>query len=299
MDICIERSSPSLEVTIMEVEKLRKTLVSLQEELEKRQKVCEDWKSKYHAKKAELAKIMAKQQAAATAIKGAGAKIETEEEKKILAEKDQKIGQLKGKLAEYKKQFAALRERKSAIQRAKAAAAATQGGGSAPNKNIGIATKTKARPSSNPKIKAAAEVKATKARTAKATNTSNFGAKPQAKDKDTKKTFNAKGDTKRNKFNAPTKDGPKGSIAVGMKVSTVDGRRGVVRFIGKLHCAKGTWVGLELFSATGSNSGVVRGKRYFECKPKRGIMLKVEKIKNPAEEHNQKLDEDGVEEIEL
>mmetsp|Transcript_19154 Transcript_19154/g.30462 ORF Transcript_19154/g.30462 Transcript_19154/m.30462 type:complete len:129 (-) Transcript_19154:61-447(-) len=86
-------------------------------------------------------------------------------------------------------------------------------------------------------------------------------------------------------------------MKVGMKVSTIDGRRGIIRFLGKLHCARGIWVGMELFSGTGSNSGVVKGKKYFDCMPKKGIMVKLEKIKNPKTV--EKVDEDGVEEIEL
>ena len=36
---------------------------------------------------------------------------------------------------------------------------------------------------------------------------------------------------------------------------------------------KGTWVGLELISSMGSHSGVVKGKRYFKCREKRGMVL--------------------------
>mmetsp|Transcript_19155 Transcript_19155/g.30464 ORF Transcript_19155/g.30464 Transcript_19155/m.30464 type:complete len:277 (-) Transcript_19155:61-891(-) len=264
------------------VEELQKTLNSLKEDLKRREKLCSDWKAKFLSKKTELSKIMAKQKAVQGKGTAAAATMDPENEEKILAEKEKKIQMLKQKLMEYKKQFSALKDRKAAAQQKAAARKA----GQSKALNIRLATKTKS-PTASSKA-------ATKKRI------------PDAKDREPKldkKTQNPKtaASADGTKTEKPIQQKPsekkENGMKVGMKVSTIDGRRGIIRFLGKLHCARGIWVGMELFSGTGSNSGVVKGKKYFDCMPKKGIMVKLEKIKNPKTV--EKVDEDGVEEIEL
>jgi dynactin complex subunit len=51
--------------------------------------------------------------------------------------------------------------------------------------------------------------------------------------------------------------------------------QGKVAFIGDVHYAKGTYVGVVMKDpAQGKNSGTVRGVEYFRCKPsERGLMV--------------------------
>lgn len=50
------------------------------------------------------------------------------------------------------------------------------------------------------------------------------------------------------------------------------------RFLGRTNFSDGVWVGLELSQASGRNDGVVKGRRYFTCKPGHGIMLKPNRV---------------------
>ena len=63
-------------------------------------------------------------------------------------------------------------------------------------------------------------------------------------------------------------------LRVGQTVELNDGRVAVVRFAGSLHFTAGDFVGVELDEPTGLNDGSVKGKRYFECKPKHGQFVK-------------------------
>ena len=63
-------------------------------------------------------------------------------------------------------------------------------------------------------------------------------------------------------------------LQVGQTVELNDGRIAVVRFAGSLHFTTGDFVGVELDEPTGLNDGSVKGKRYFECKPKYGQFVK-------------------------
>ena len=64
------------------------------------------------------------------------------------------------------------------------------------------------------------------------------------------------------------------TLRLGQTVETVTGQHGVVRFIGSIHVSDGTFVGLELPSASGKNDGSVRGERYFSCPPLHGLFIK-------------------------
>lgn len=55
-------------------------------------------------------------------------------------------------------------------------------------------------------------------------------------------------------------------------------RRGRVRYIGTTDFAEGVWVGIEFETPVGLNDGMVDGKRYFSCPPKRGSFLRPDKL---------------------
>ncbi|KAI9359377.1 CAP Gly-rich domain-containing protein, partial [Pilaira anomala] len=54
---------------------------------------------------------------------------------------------------------------------------------------------------------------------------------------------------------------------------------GTVRFVGNTSFQTGKWVGVELDEAAGKNSGVVQGKRYFDCKNNHGVFVRPASIK--------------------
>lgn len=55
---------------------------------------------------------------------------------------------------------------------------------------------------------------------------------------------------------------------------------GKVAFIGDVHYAKGTYVGVVMDDPSqGKNSGVVRGVEYFSCPRNRGLMVSLQDIK--------------------
>ncbi|GAB1598063.1 KIF13A isoform X15, partial [Argonauta hians] len=53
---------------------------------------------------------------------------------------------------------------------------------------------------------------------------------------------------------------------------------GVVQFIGNVHFASGTWIGVELDNPEGKNDGSVNGSRYFKCRSKHGIFVRHDKL---------------------
>ncbi|XP_003398365.1 kinesin-like protein KIF13B isoform X12 [Bombus affinis] len=53
---------------------------------------------------------------------------------------------------------------------------------------------------------------------------------------------------------------------------------GVIAYVGPTEFASGTWIGVELDAPTGKNDGAVNGHRYFTCRPKCGIFVKVDKL---------------------
>ncbi|XP_076685082.1 kinesin-like protein KIF13A isoform X5 [Andrena cerasifolii] len=53
---------------------------------------------------------------------------------------------------------------------------------------------------------------------------------------------------------------------------------GVIAYVGPTDFASGTWIGVELDAPTGKNDGAVNGHRYFTCRPKGGIFVKVDKL---------------------
>ncbi|XP_039311277.1 kinesin-like protein KIF13A isoform X4 [Solenopsis invicta] len=53
---------------------------------------------------------------------------------------------------------------------------------------------------------------------------------------------------------------------------------GVIAYVGPTEFASGTWIGVELDAPTGKNDGAVNGHRYFTCRSKCGIFVKMDKL---------------------
>ena len=51
-----------------------------------------------------------------------------------------------------------------------------------------------------------------------------------------------------------------------------------VLFVGAVHYAPGEFVGVELDTPEGKNTGSVRGVAYFSCKPNHGLFLRAEEL---------------------
>ncbi|KAI7865227.1 CAP Gly-rich domain-containing protein [Mucor mucedo] len=66
---------------------------------------------------------------------------------------------------------------------------------------------------------------------------------------------------------------------VGSRVFVNNELSGTVRFIGTTSFQTGKWVGVELDEALGKNSGVVQGKRYFDCKNNHGVFIRPASVK--------------------
>lgn len=64
---------------------------------------------------------------------------------------------------------------------------------------------------------------------------------------------------------------PTGRFLLNKRVTLVDGRRGVTRYIGLTQFASGEWIGVELDEPEGKNDGCVGGVRYFTCSKNEGI----------------------------
>ncbi|CEG43248.1 hypothetical protein F443_03182 [Plasmopara halstedii] len=53
---------------------------------------------------------------------------------------------------------------------------------------------------------------------------------------------------------------------------------GFVRFLGEVVGMKGIWVGIELDEAFGKNDGSVKGRYYFQCRPKHGVFARPQQV---------------------
>ncbi len=53
---------------------------------------------------------------------------------------------------------------------------------------------------------------------------------------------------------------------------------GQIRFIGDVRFAKGLWIGVELERPNGMNDGSVKGHKYFDCEPNKGVFVKLDKL---------------------
>ncbi|KAM4770835.1 CAP-Gly domain-containing linker protein 4 [Rhinophrynus dorsalis] len=52
----------------------------------------------------------------------------------------------------------------------------------------------------------------------------------------------------------------------------------IIRYIGPTDFAPGVWLGLELRNAKGKNDGSVGDKRYFQCKPNHGVLVRPSRV---------------------
>ncbi|XP_074031598.1 uncharacterized protein [Leptinotarsa decemlineata] len=55
-------------------------------------------------------------------------------------------------------------------------------------------------------------------------------------------------------------------------------KEGILRFVGNVNFAKGSWCGIELNAPIGKNDGSVNGVRYFACSNRRGLMAPLSKV---------------------
>jgi dynactin 1 len=68
-------------------------------------------------------------------------------------------------------------------------------------------------------------------------------------------------------------------IAIGSRVIVNNDLAGTIRFLGSTSFQTGKWIGVELDEALGKNSGVVQGKRYFDCKNNHGVFTRPANVK--------------------
>ncbi|TGZ50415.1 hypothetical protein CRM22_010810 [Opisthorchis felineus] len=73
------------------------------------------------------------------------------------------------------------------------------------------------------------------------------------------------------------KDEPAFYITEGMQV-LCSGEMGIVRFIGPITFADGIWLGIELRKPRGRHDGSVAGKRYFNCRPGHGLLVRPSRV---------------------
>ncbi|XP_011079785.1 tubulin-folding cofactor B isoform X1 [Sesamum indicum] len=71
------------------------------------------------------------------------------------------------------------------------------------------------------------------------------------------------------------------NIKVGDRCQVEPGeKRGVVKFVGRAETlAPGFWVGIQYDEPLGKHDGMVKGKRYFDCPPLCGGMVRPDKVK--------------------
>lgn len=67
--------------------------------------------------------------------------------------------------------------------------------------------------------------------------------------------------------------------AVTVHTTTNPGQKGVIKYWGPIVGATGSWLGVELDTPTGKNSGSSGGQTYFDCKPNHGVFLKPNQLK--------------------
>jgi dynactin 1 len=68
-------------------------------------------------------------------------------------------------------------------------------------------------------------------------------------------------------------------ITIGSRVIVNNDLSGIIRFVGNTSFQTGKWVGVELDEPLGKNSGVVQGKRYFDCKSNHGVFIRPANVK--------------------
>ncbi|KAF3772444.1 Tubulin-folding cofactor B, partial [Nymphaea thermarum] len=71
------------------------------------------------------------------------------------------------------------------------------------------------------------------------------------------------------------------AIKVGDRCQVEPGeKRGVVKFVGRAETLPpGFWIGVQYDEPLGKHDGIVKGKRYFDCPPLHGAMVRPDKVK--------------------
>lgn len=67
-------------------------------------------------------------------------------------------------------------------------------------------------------------------------------------------------------------------LKAGVRVQ-VQGKTGTIRYAGTTSFQTGKWIGIELDEPTGKNSGVVQGKRYFDCRLNHGVFVRPSQVR--------------------
>ncbi|KFR09171.1 Kinesin-like KIF13A, partial [Nipponia nippon] len=74
-----------------------------------------------------------------------------------------------------------------------------------------------------------------------------------------------------------------GWVAVGEQVCVGSNKTGTVRYVGAVDFSAGIWVGVELNVQLGKHDGTVKGREYFQCKPRHGVFVRPGRLsKAPA-----------------
>lgn len=86
------------------------------------------------------------------------------------------------------------------------------------------------------------------------------------------------------------------TLQLGQRIEVKDGVHGIIRHIGPVEGKPGQWVGLELDTPVGLNDGSSGGRRYFQCPPKYGLFVQMDKLepsrpKTPLQEARELLEE--------
>ncbi|KAF7727233.1 hypothetical protein EC973_007846 [Apophysomyces ossiformis] len=81
-------------------------------------------------------------------------------------------------------------------------------------------------------------------------------------------------------------------LRVGARV-LVQGKIGTIRYVGTTSFQTGKWIGVELDEPQGKNSGVVQGKRYFDCRTNHGMFVRPSQIKSLPATQTSSGEEDG------
>ncbi|KAI9468506.1 MAG: hypothetical protein EXX96DRAFT_107703 [Benjaminiella poitrasii] len=68
-------------------------------------------------------------------------------------------------------------------------------------------------------------------------------------------------------------------FSIGSRVLVNNELSGTIQYLGITSFQTGQWVGIELDEPLGKNSGVVQGKRYFECKTNHGVFVRPTNVK--------------------
>ncbi|NXA46972.1 KI13A protein, partial [Nothocercus julius] len=72
-------------------------------------------------------------------------------------------------------------------------------------------------------------------------------------------------------------------VAVGEQVCVGSNKMGTVRYVGRVDFSAGIWIGVELNVQLGKHDGTVKGREYFQCKPRHGVFVRPGRLsKAPA-----------------